>query len=93
MIIRLKKASNADAQTIIKIQVKAFMPLLEKSKDYHTNPANEPIERVIMRINNPDGGFYKILAANKLVCAICVFCSDYVCTKQDNKLNLKLSTR
>lgn len=51
MNIRLEKSSNEDAQNIFEIQVKAFMPLLEKYKDYNTNPANETIERVITRIN------------------------------------------
>lgn len=73
MNIRLEKAKNSDAQAIFEIQVMAFMPLLEKYKDYHTNPAKETIERVITRINNPNGRFYKILVNNNLVGAICVF--------------------
>jgi len=64
---------NSDAEAIFDIQVKAFIPLLEKYKDYNTNPANETIERVIERINNPDGRFYKILNDDVLVGAICVF--------------------
>lgn len=73
MNVRLEKATHNDAKSIFDIQVKAFMPLLEKYKDYETNPANETIERVISRINKPNGGFYKILADNKFVGAICVF--------------------
>jgi hypothetical protein len=49
------------------MQVQAFVPLLEKYRDYNTNPANETIERVMTRINNPNGGFYKILYDNVLV--------------------------
>ncbi|MFB3167402.1 GNAT family N-acetyltransferase [Neobacillus sp. 179-C4.2 HS] len=78
MEVRLEKATNNDAQTIFDIQVKAFIPLLDKYKDNETNPANETIERVITRINRPDGGFYKILADNKLVGAICVFWKEDV---------------
>ncbi len=78
MDIRLEKATNADAQIIFDIQVKAFVPLLEKYKDYNTNPANETIERVITRINNPNGGFYKILVDNILVGAISVFWKEEV---------------
>lgn len=70
--IRLEKAVNLDAKAIFDIQVNAFMPLLEKYKDYQTNPANETIDRVITRINNPKGGFFKILVDNHLVGAICV---------------------
>jgi GNAT superfamily N-acetyltransferase len=70
--VRLEKAANTDAKAIFDIQVDAFMPLLEKYKDYQTNPANETIERVITRINNPQGRFYKILVDHHLVGAICV---------------------
>ncbi|MBS4178348.1 GNAT family N-acetyltransferase [Lederbergia citrea] len=73
MEIKLEKATDADAKSIFDIQIKAFMPLLEKYKDYETNPANETIDRVIMRINNPDGGFFKILVDEILVGAICVY--------------------
>jgi len=73
MELRLEKATENDAQAIFDIQVKAFMPLLNKYWDYETNPANENIERVISRINQYNGDFYKILAGNTLVGAICVF--------------------
>ncbi|QBP43202.1 N-acetyltransferase (plasmid) [Paenisporosarcina antarctica] len=48
------------------------MPLLEKYKDYDTNPANETIEDVIKRINKFSGGLYKIVYGNSLVGTICV---------------------
>lgn len=73
MEVRLEKATDIDAKSIFDIQVKTFLPLLDKYKDYETNPANETIERVITRINKSNGGFYKILADNTLVGAICVF--------------------
>jgi len=73
MKIRLEKAIESDAQSILDIQIAAFMPLLEKYKDFNTNPANEAIDKVIKRINNPHGGFYKILVNNTLVGAICIF--------------------
>ena len=64
MEIRLEKAANTDANSIFDIQVKAFNPLfnplLDQYKDYDTNPANETIERVLARIDNPDGEFYKV---------------------------------
>ncbi|QPQ31335.1 GNAT family N-acetyltransferase [Lysinibacillus sp. JNUCC 51] len=72
MELRLEKAIENDAQAIFDIQVKAFMPLLNKYEDYETNPANETIERVISRINQQNGSFYKILADNTLVGAIFV---------------------
>jgi len=78
MEVKLEKATISDAQFIFDIQVKAFMPLLDRYKDFETNPANETIERVISRINNPNGGFYKILADNKLIGAICIFWKEEV---------------
>ncbi|PYZ93349.1 GNAT family N-acetyltransferase [Salipaludibacillus keqinensis] len=72
MEVRLEKATVNDAQAILDIQVKAFLPLLNKYKDLETNPANEDIEKVIQRIKHPNGGFYKIVADNKFVGAICV---------------------
>lgn len=59
MKVRLEKAVDNDAQSIFDIQVKAFLPLLDKYKDYETNPANETIERVIKRINKPMAVFIK----------------------------------
>lgn len=73
MEIRLEKAEESDAEIIFEIQVKAFMPLLDKYQDFETSPANETIERVVTRINNPQGGFYKIMLENMIVGAICVY--------------------
>jgi GNAT superfamily N-acetyltransferase len=78
MDIRLEKAKNADAQMIFDMQMKAFMPLLNKYKDYDTNPANETIERVIERINDRNGRFFKILVDNIFVGAICVLWKEEV---------------
>jgi len=70
--VSLEIATVEDATNIYDIQVKAFLPLLEKYKDFDTNPAYESIDRVITRITNPQGMFYKIMANQKLVGAICV---------------------
>lgn len=78
MEVRLEKATDKDARSIFDIQVKAFLPLLNKYKDYETNPANETVERVTTRINRPDGGFYKIYTDEELVGAICVFWKEDV---------------
>ncbi|UQZ82174.1 Acetyltransferase (GNAT) family protein [Paenibacillus konkukensis] len=71
--ISLKKAVVSDAEAIFDMQIEAFLPLLAKYRDFATNPANETIERVIRRIANPSGGFYKIMADRKLAGAICVY--------------------
>jgi GNAT superfamily N-acetyltransferase len=72
MELQLEKATEKDAQSIFDMQVKAFQPLLDKYKDHDSNPANETIGRVLTRINNPHGGFYKIIADNNLVGAISI---------------------
>ncbi|WP_368657091.1 GNAT family N-acetyltransferase [Metabacillus halosaccharovorans] len=76
MKVILEKATANNAKEIFDIQVEAFMPLLDKYKDYETNPANENIEKVVSRINRPNGGFYKIIADNKLVGAIYIFTNE-----------------
>ena len=53
MGVSLCKANLDNAMTIHEMQVKAFMPLLEKYQDYDTNPANESLERIIARFNQP----------------------------------------
>jgi predicted acetyltransferase len=73
LVVKLEKAIESDANAIFEIQVNAFKPLLEKYKDFNTNPANETINRVVIRINNPTGDFYKIIVENVHVGAIYVF--------------------
>jgi predicted acetyltransferase len=73
LVVKLEKAIESDANAIFEIQVNAFKPLLEKYKDFNTNPANETINRVVTRINNPTGDFYKIIVENVHVGAIYVF--------------------
>lgn len=72
MVVKLEKAIESDASVIFDIQVDAFQPLLEKYQDFDTNPANETIERVVTRINNPSGDFFKINVDNVAVGAIYV---------------------
>lgn len=60
MEVSLFKATLDDAAKLHEIQVKAFMPLLEKYQDYETNPANESLEKVITRFNQPFTDYYLI---------------------------------
>ncbi|MEX0137231.1 GNAT family N-acetyltransferase [Bacillus nitratireducens] len=78
MEITLEKATENDAEVLFQMQIDSFSPLLNKYKDYETNPANESIEKTILRINNPDSGFYKIIENTNLVGAICVSRKDEV---------------
>jgi len=68
--IELKKATVSDADELHDIQVKSFLPLLEKYQDFDTNPANEDIERMTSRITHENGGFYQILCDDTPIGAI-----------------------
>ncbi|MED3457950.1 GNAT family N-acetyltransferase, partial [Bacillus thuringiensis] len=67
MDIILEKATETDVEVIFQMQIDSFSPLLHKYKDYETNPANETIEKTICRINQVNGGFYKIIVDMNLV--------------------------
>ena len=60
MDISMTKAGLKDVENIHAMQIKAFMPLLEKYQDYETSPANEPIEKIVNRINQPFTDYYII---------------------------------
>ncbi|HDR4424062.1 TPA: GNAT family N-acetyltransferase, partial [Bacillus cereus] len=72
MEITLKKATENDAAVLFQMQLDSFNPLLNKYKDYNTNPANESIEKTIIRINNPSNNYYKMIIDSNLVGAICI---------------------
>jgi GNAT superfamily N-acetyltransferase len=60
MNISLVKSESKDAEIIHAMQIKSFMPLLEKYQDYETSPANEPIEKIIYKINQSFTDYYII---------------------------------
>lgn len=62
MEISLKKALRSDCGLIHEIQVRSFAALLEKYQDRDTNPAAEPVERVIQRFEQEFTDYYLILA-------------------------------
>ena len=80
MKIELIRASLKDTKEIWKMQVKSFKNLLDKYQDFETNPANEPISNVEMRLKQNFTFFYFIFIDNKKVGAIRVV--DY---KEKNK--------
>ncbi len=71
-LVTLEKATEIDAAVLFQMQIDSFSPLLNKYKDYETNPANESIEKTILRINNPSNNFYKMIIDSNLVGAICI---------------------
>jgi GNAT superfamily N-acetyltransferase len=60
MDIILVKAKLNDAEFIHAMQIKAFRPLLERYQDLETNPANEPLEKVVARIKQSFTDYYII---------------------------------
>ena len=72
MTISLEKATSDDAEALHAVQIKCFLPLLEKYNDHGTNPACEPIDKTLTRIIDPLKGFYKILKNNILAGGIVV---------------------
>jgi len=60
MKISLIKSEPKDAEIIHEMQIKSFMPLLEKYQDYETSPVNEPIEKIINKINQSFTDYYII---------------------------------
>lgn len=61
MNIELKKANITEAELLHEMQVKAFMPLLQKYEDYDTNPANESVERILQRLKQPFTDYYFVM--------------------------------
>ncbi len=70
MKIELIKANEIHAEEIWNMQKVAFKELFNKYKDFETNPANEPLEKTVMRLRQPFTYFYFIIANGKKVGAI-----------------------
>lgn len=70
MEISLFKSGVNEASVIHEMQIKAFMPLLNKYQDYETSPANESIGRTIDRFNQTFTDYYLIKQDNMSVGAI-----------------------
>ena len=47
--MKLVKADKSDLETILQMQTEAFMPMLQKYRDYETSPANEKYEDILFR--------------------------------------------
>ena len=82
MKIDLIRASLKDTKEIWEMQVKSFGELLDKYQDFETNPANELISNIEMRLKQNFTFFYFICIDNKKVGAIRII--DYK-EKEKNK--------
>jgi len=81
MVINLIKATIENANEIHQMQLKSFKELLDKYQDYDINPGNEPIDKIIARINQKETDYYIIKHNNISVGAIRIINLD------DGKLN------
>ncbi len=81
MRIELVKATENNAEEIWAMQKEAFAELLNKYQDFDTNPGNEPLEKVMTRLNQPFTYFYFIVLNGKKIGAIRV-----VDKKSDNEV-------
>ena len=79
-MIKLEKASDADAEEILSMQQSAFAPLLKKYKDYETNPAAESLERVRERLAYTYTDTFFIVVENTKVGCIRIAHNNEVCT-------------
>lgn len=66
-MIHLQKAVASDCPKIHELQVRAFMPLLEKYQDFETNPAAEGIDRVFQRFAQPFTNYYLIIQDDTVI--------------------------
>ena len=70
MSINLRLVDIAECEKLWKMQVEAFSELLEKYKDYETNPANEPMSRVEDRLRQSFTYYYFIMDEETAVGAV-----------------------
>ncbi len=62
MDVRLVRIDIEDAEKLWNMQVTAFKELYEKYQDTETSPATEPVDNIIMRLNQPFTYYYFIIA-------------------------------
>lgn len=70
MEVSLKRICCKAAEKLWKMQTTAFRELYDKYQDTETNPAAEPIDKIMVRLNQPFTYYYFILADNVAVGAV-----------------------
>lgn len=68
--MKLNRAQVQDAERIWKMQIAAFSELYAKYEDTETSPATEPLEKMIMRLEQPYTYYYLIEVDGTIVGAI-----------------------
>lgn len=70
MQVSLIKAGTNDASLIHEMQVKSFLPLLNKYEDFATSPANETVDQVMKRLKQISTDYYIVQLSHVPVGAI-----------------------
>jgi len=76
MVVHFKKADVSDSKKILKMQVESFLLLLDKYKDYDTNPACETLQKVKSRFDCKNIDHYFICLGDKKIGYIRIVCLD-----------------
>ncbi|MBR6996165.1 MAG: GNAT family N-acetyltransferase [Ruminococcus sp.] len=66
----LRLIDKKECEKLWRMQVEAFSDLLEKYKDYDISPANEPMSRIMERLEQPFTYYYFIIDGDTAVGAI-----------------------
>ena len=69
-MVSLVRANPDDAEVLWQMQIKEFADLLKKYQDFEISPGNEPVEKVLRRLQMPETHFYFIEADGERVGAI-----------------------
>lgn len=70
MGIILERVTKDDIETVWKMQIEAFSDLLEKYRDYDTNPGAENFEKVLNRFEQPWTVYYFLVADGQRIGAV-----------------------
>ncbi len=70
MNIKLIRATIEDSKELWQMQLESFQSLLDKYQDYDTNPASEPIDKIIYRLKQEETYYYFICKDDAKVGAI-----------------------
>ena len=65
MELIIRRSKTEDAEALLEVQKESFNEDLLKYEDFDTSPANEPIERLIRKINN--FYYYTVLLDNEVI--------------------------
>lgn len=66
----LRLIDKKECEKLWRMQVEAFSDLLEKYKDYDISPANEPMSRIMERLEQPFTYYYFIMDGDTAVGAV-----------------------